>query len=151
MGDVLAYFNEACILISAIVMGFGWYHIRKGHRETHRRLMLTGVTFAALFFITYVAKTIFIGDSTFGGPKSVAPFYYGFLQTHSILATVAAIFGIVTLVYAFKQRFARHKKVGPWTVSIWFVTAATGLTVFIMLYIAFPAGHTTGLWRAWIG
>ncbi|MDP9729120.1 DUF420 domain-containing protein [Alicyclobacillus tolerans] len=151
MGLFLAYFNEACILISAALFGIGWYQIRQGRQLLHKRLMLTGSTFAALFFITYVLKTIFIGDTAFGGPKSMANFYYAFLQTHSILATVAAIFGIVTLVFAFRMNFAKHRKVGPWTVVIWFITAATGLTVFILLYIAYPIGPTTNLFKAWMG
>ncbi len=151
MNIFLSYFNEACIISSAIVFSFGWYQIRRKRIETHRRLMLTGSVLAALFFITYVLKTIVIGDTEFGGPKSVSPFYYTFLQSHSVLATIAAIFGIVTLTYAFKGRFSRHRRVGPWTVTIWFVTAATGLTVFILLYIAYPPGPTTNLFRAFIG
>ncbi|QSO46835.1 DUF420 domain-containing protein [Alicyclobacillus mengziensis] len=148
---VLSYFNEACIISSAIVFAFGWMHIRKKRVETHRRFMITGSILASLFFITYVLKTFLIGDTAFGGPKHVASFYYAFLQSHSILATVAAILGIITLTWAFKARFERHRRIGPWTVTIWFITAATGLTVFILLYIAFPPGPTTNLWRAWIG
>lgn len=148
---VLSYFNELCIVSSAVVFGFGWASIRRQRVETHRRLMLTGSALAALFFITYVLKTFLIGDTAFGGPKSVASFYYIFLQSHSVLATVAAILGIITLVFAFRGRFQKHRRIGPWTVTIWFITAATGLTVFILLYLAFPPGPTTNLLRAFLG
>lgn len=147
----LAYFNEACIIISAILMAFGWKFIRQKKIETHRRFMLSGSIFAALFFLTYAAKTVFIGDNTFGGPKSADPYYYSFLQAHSILATIAAILGIITLTYAFRQKFSTHRKIGPWTVVIWFITAATGLTVFILLFVAYQPGPATGLWHAWVG
>lgn len=148
---LLSYFNEACIIASAIMFAFGWAYIRKNRVRTHRRFMLAGSVLASLFFITYVLKTLLIGDTAFGGPKDVASVYYPFLQAHSILATVAAVSGIITLVLAFKRRFRRHRSIGPWTVTIWFITAATGLTVFILLYIAFPPGPTTNLFRAWIG
>lgn len=147
----LSYFNEACIISSAICFAFGWGYIRKHRVRTHRRLMLTGSVLAALFFITYVAKTIFIGDTLFGGPKSLKGFYYAFLQSHSVLATIAAILGVITLVYAFKARFRRHRKIAPWTVVIWFITAATGLTVFLLLYVFYTPGQTAGLLNAWLG
>lgn len=151
VGTLLGAINQAFIVASAIVMGFGWYHIRKGNVDVHRRLMLTGSALAVLFFLSYVAKTIFVGDTTFGGPNSWRVGYQVFLQSHSILATVAAVLGIITLVLAFRQRFGRHRKIGPWTVSIWFVTAATGVTVFLLLYVVFPPGPTTNVLRAWLG
>lgn len=151
MAVAMAYINEAFILSSAIVMAFGWYFIRRRNVEVHRRLMLTGSILAALFFITYVLKTVIFGDTTFGGPKTWKTPYQVFLQAHSILATVAAILGIVTLTFAFKSRFSSHRKIGPWTTSTWFVTAVTGFLVFLMLYIVFPQGDTTNVFRAWLG
>ncbi len=72
METVLPWINEAFIISSAIVFGFGWWQIRRGHRETHRRLMITGSILAALFFISYVFKTVVVGDTTFGGRKSTS-------------------------------------------------------------------------------
>lgn len=151
MAVAMAYINEAFILSSAVVMAFGWYFIRRRNVEVHRRLMLTGSTLAALFFITYVLKTVIFGDTTFGGPSGWKAPYQVFLQAHSILATVAAVLGIITLTFAFKSRFSSHRKIGPWTTSIWFVTAATGFAVFLLLYIVFPEGTTTNVFRAWLG
>lgn len=147
----LSYFNEACIISSAIVFAFGWRSIRRRKVHLHRRLMLTGSVLAALFFITYVVKTIFVGDTMFGGPKSMKTFYYVFLQAHSVLATVAAVLGVITLVFAFRARFRKHRRIGPWTVTVWFVTAATGLTVFLLLYIMYTPGQTAGLMHAYLG
>lgn len=151
MSVILAYINEAFIVGSAIVMGFGWYFIRRRNVEVHRRLMLTGSVFAALFFITYVLKTVLFGDTTFAGPKQWHTPYQVFLQSHSILATVAAILGVITLTFAFRGRFSSHRKIGPWTASIWYVTAATGLMVFLLLYVIFPGGSTANVFRAWLG
>ncbi|SFU87089.1 DUF420 domain-containing protein [Alicyclobacillus macrosporangiidus] len=147
----LPYFNEACILASAVAMALGWFQIRRRRVEAHRRLMLTGVVLAALFFVTYVAKTLLIGDTAFGGPERWRLPYQVFLQVHSVLATVAAILGIITLRAAYRENFSLHRRIGPWTASIWFITAASGLVVFLLLYIIFPPGPTTDLFRAWIG
>lgn len=151
MAVAMAYINEAFILSSAVVMAFGWYFIRRRNVDVHRRLMLTGSILAALFFITYVVKTIVFGDTTFGGPSTWKTSYQVFLQAHSILATVAAVLGIITLTFAFKSRFTSHRKIGPWTTSIWFITAVTGFMVFLLLYIVFPQGETTNVFRAWLG
>jgi putative membrane protein len=151
MNLAVSYLNEAFIISSAIVMAFGWMKIRQGKKQVHRRLMLTATILASLFFISYVLKTVIIGDTMFGGPKGIQPAYQVFLQAHSILATVAAIMGIVTLRYALKEIFGKHKKIARWTVITWFVTAATGLVVFILLYVVYPMGPTTNVFRAWIG
>lgn len=151
METVLPWINEFFIISSAVVFGFGWREIRRGHREAHRRLMITGSFLAAFFFISYVLKTVLIGDTSFGGPNKYKLAYQTFLQIHSILATVAAILGVITLTYALKSIFSRHRKIGPWTVVIWFITAATGLAVFLMLYIIYPQGPTTNMFQAWVG
>jgi len=148
---ILAYINESFILLSAVVMAFGWRAVLKKRLVAHKRLMLLGSILAAAFFFTYVLKTVVVGDTEFNGPHSAKVPYQIFLQSHSILATVAAIMGIITLWYAFRKNFGKHRKIGPWTVSLWFVTAATGLMVFLLLYIIYVPGPTTSIWRAWIG
>jgi putative membrane protein len=65
-----------------------------------------------------------------------------FLFFHIILATVAAIFGITTLTLAFRERFAKHRKWGRVTSVTWFFTAITGVTVYTLLYLMYPGGHT---------
>ncbi|QQE79945.1 DUF420 domain-containing protein [Alicyclobacillus sp. SO9] len=151
MGQAMAWINEAFIISSAIVMAFGWRMIRQGKKEVHKRLMLTASVLAALFFITYVLKTVIFGDTMFGGPTSIEPAYQGFLQVHSVLATVIAILGIITLRFAFKGVFHKHRKIALWTVNGWFITAATGLVVFLLLYVVYPPGPTTNVLHAWLG
>lgn len=143
--------DEAFILLSAITMAVGWYFIRRKQVAVHRALMLTGSAFAVMFFLLYLARTVFIGDTTFGGPARWRPAYYAFLQSHSVLATVAAVLGIITLTLAFRKNFRRHRKFGPWTLVIWFITAITGTAVYLLLYVIYPSGSTTSLLHAWLG
>ncbi|MGC8487546.1 MAG: DUF420 domain-containing protein [Clostridia bacterium] len=136
--------NEAFILTSAVLIGFGWYAIRHGHVRWHRRLMFLGSVSASLFFLSYVFKTVVLGDTSFGGPPHLKPVYTVFLDIHTTLATVVAIMGILTWRRALRWRFTLHRKIAPWTAGGWMVTAATGLTVFLLLYVIFPPGPTTG-------
>jgi putative membrane protein len=136
--------NEAFILTSAVLIGAGWWAIRHKHVRWHRRLMFLGSLSASLFFLSYVFKTVVLGDTSFGGPRGLLPVYTTFLDIHTTLATFIAILGIITWRRALRRRFALHKKIAPWTAGGWMVTAATGLTVFLLLYVIFPSGPTTG-------
>ncbi|MCL6443526.1 MAG: DUF420 domain-containing protein [Alicyclobacillus sp.] len=151
MAIAMPTFNIACIVASAICMAIGWRFIRQGRREAHRRMMLIGSVLAALFFIGYMTKTVLVGDTSFGGPAGWRAAYQTFLQIHSVLATVAGVLGIVTLVFAFRGVFRRHRKVGPWTLVIWFITAFSGVMVYLLLYVVFPPGPTTNMFHAWWG
>jgi putative membrane protein len=147
----LAYLNEAFMILSALCVALGWYHIRRGRRAVHRRFMLAGSYLAAAFFISYVLHTLLVGDTSFGGPAAWRIPYLTFLQIHTILATVAAVLGIITLTYALRSNFSKHRRVAPWTAVSWFIAATMGLGVFLMLYIVFPSGPTTNLFRAILG
>jgi putative membrane protein len=146
--DDLPVLNEAFMISSGLSIAAGWYYIRRRRVDVHRRLMLAGTALAAAFFAGYALRTLLVGDTSFGGPAGLRPAYMGFLQAHSLLATVAAVLGVVTLRRALRGRFAQHRRIGPWTASLWFVTVATGLVVFMLLYVLFPPGPTTDLWRA---
>ncbi len=105
--------------------------------------MLIGSAFGAAFFVSYVLSTFIIGDVLYGGPHKYATSYQTFLQVHVTLATLAAVLGVVTLRFAFRRRFGRHRKVAPWTATLWLVSAASGLAVFLLLFVIFPSGAST--------
>ncbi|MEX2414711.1 MAG: DUF420 domain-containing protein [Paenibacillaceae bacterium] len=149
--QLMPLISTICIAISGTLVGIGWYMIVKGRRETHRRFMVAGALFAALFFIIYVSKTVFIGSTKFGGPEDLKIVYLIFLLIHIGLATIAAVFGIITLYLAKKERFIKHKKLGRYTATIWLITAPTGILVYTLLYILYPGGETGGLIDAIIG
>lgn len=151
MSFILPTISTSCIAISAVLVGFGWRKIAKGNRESHQKFMLSGAVFALTFFVIYVSKTLFVGNTQFGGPDDLRPVYLAFLLFHIGLATVAGAFGLVTIGLAFRKNFARHRKVGPITASIWFAAAVTGLMLYTLLYIMFPGGETTGLINAIFG
>ncbi len=144
----LADFNEFCLLASAAAVARGWWLIRRRRVEAHRRAMLLASVLASCFFLSYAAKTVLIGDTTFGGPGHLLTAYLVFLQIHVTLATVAAILGVLTLRRALRGQFARHRAIAPWTAAMWFVATGTGLVVFLLLYVFFAPGPTTNVLRA---
>jgi len=144
MSTLLPLLSAVFIAISGILVAFGWYHIVRGHRETHQKFMVAGAIFALIFFIIYLSRTIFIGNTTFSesGPEAMKVAYYIFLLCHIVLATVSAVFGIVTLTLAYKKNFSKHRKVGRWTATMWLITAPSGVMVYLLLYVFYPGGTT---------
>ncbi len=143
--SVLPAISTSFIAISAILVAIGWRLIVKKKREAHQKVMLWAAITALVFFIIYMSRTIFVGNTEWGGPDSLETVYLVFLLFHIVLATVAAVFGITTLTLAFRKKFAKHRKWGRTTAVIWFVTAITGITVYLLLYQMYPGGHTKPL------
>ncbi|NMP23225.1 DUF420 domain-containing protein [Sulfobacillus harzensis] len=146
--QIWPWINEGFMIVSALLILSGWIYIRRGQRDTHRKLMLAGATFATAFFISYVLRTLLVGDTTYNGPKALAAPYQVFLQAHATLATVAAVLGIITIRRALLGRFQLHRRIAPWTASVWMIAAASGLVVFLLLYVIYSPGPTTNLFRA---
>jgi putative membrane protein len=131
------------MLASAFSIAIGWYYVRHHNIHAHRRMMLIGAAFGSAFFVSYALSTLMIGDSLYGGPHRYAGGYQTFLQIHVTLATAAAVFGVLTLRFAFRRAFRKHRKVAPWTAVLWLISAASGLAVFLFLFVIFPTGPST--------
>lgn len=145
MTHLLPAISTFFIVVSAVFVAIGWRLILQGKKKEHKKVMLWGAFFALVFFIIYLSKTVFLGNTTFGGPDNLKLIYHIFLLFHIVLATTAAVFGITTILLAFNEKFSKHRKFGRFTAVIWFITAVTGVTVYVLLYVMYPGGETKGL------
>lgn len=148
---ILPTVSTLFIVLSALTVAIGWWQIKQRKFETHKKTMIMAAIFALIFFLIYATRTVFLGNSSFGGPNNVKVYYTIFLIFHITLATVGAIFGIVTLFAGFKKNFSRHRKLGPITSIIWFFTAITGVAVYLLLYVFYKGGETTSVIKAILG
>ncbi|WP_214628201.1 DUF420 domain-containing protein [Paenibacillus agaridevorans] len=139
------------IVLSATLVAFGWRLAVKRKLEQHQKMMVCAAIAAILFFIIYASRTFIIGSTPYNGPDGLKPYYLVFLLFHITLATVAAVFGITTIVLGYKKKFARHRKLGRLTSIIWFITAITGTAVYSILYVLYPAADAKPLFEAIFG
>lgn len=139
---ILPTISTSFIVLSAVLVAIGWILIIKGKREAHKKVMISGAIAALCFFVIYMSRTIFVGNTAWGGPDDLEIYYRVFLIFHITLATVAAVFGITTLTLGFKAKYAKHRKWGKVTSIMWFFTAITGVAVYTLLYLLYPGGHT---------
>ncbi len=139
------------IVLSAIFVAIGWNLIRKKKIEAHKKMMLAAAVSAILFLIIYVSRSIFVGNTAFGGPDNLKIYYTVFLIFHICLATTGAILGVVTIRAGLKNNLVIHRKIGPITSVIWFFTAITGVAVYLLLYVFYKGGETTSVIKAILG
>jgi putative membrane protein len=153
MSTILPLLSTIFIATSGILVAIGWYQILKGRRELHQKFMVSGAIFALVFFLIYVSRTIFIGNTAFSesAPVAIRDAYYVFLLCHIIFATTSGIFGIITLLFAYKKKFAKHKKIGRYTAVMWLITSPSGVMVYLLLYIMYPGGSTKPVIDAILG
>jgi putative membrane protein len=138
MHTILPLISTLCVSTSAVFVAIGWRLILRGEKEKHKRVMLTAAGFALAFFIVYTTRTVVSGNVSFGGPDYLRIPYLVFLWVHIILSTVSAVYGIVTITLAFREVFEKHRKLGRITAIMWFITAISGLLVYILLYVMYP-------------
>jgi uncharacterized membrane protein YozB (DUF420 family) len=124
---------------SAVLIGGGYYCIKSGRREAHKRMMLTAFVTSTLFLTSYLYYHLILraGVTHFRGEGVWRPIYFAILLSHTFLAVVVVPFILVTLYRALKGNFVRHKAVARYTFPIWLYVSVTGVVIYVMLYKIF--------------
>ncbi len=148
---ILPTISTVFIVLSAITVAIGWVQIKQKKRDLHQKTMTLAAIFAVIFFVIYASRTIFIGNTAFGGPEDLKIYYTIFLVFHIMLATTGAVCGLTMLWTGYKGHFKKHRKLGPTTSVIWFITGITGVLVYLLLYVFYEGGETTSVLKAILG
>ncbi len=124
---------------SAILIGSGFYLIKRRRINAHKRVMIAAFVTSTLFLISYLYYHLVLraGITHFQGHGLSRPLYFTILISHTILAVVVVPFILVTLARALKGKFARHKAIAPYTFTIWMYVSVTGVVIYLMLYKIF--------------
>lgn len=148
---ILPTISTTFIVLSGITVAIGWWQISQRKIETHKKTMTIAAVFALIFFIIYASRTVFVGNTAFGGPDDIKIYYTIFLIFHITLATLGAVLGVLSLISGYKNKLAFHRKLGPFTSIVWFCTAITGVAVYLLLYVFYHGGDTTSMIKAILG
>jgi uncharacterized membrane protein YozB (DUF420 family) len=124
---------------SAVLIGTGYYFVKQGRRQAHKRMMIAAVVTSTLFLISYLYYHVVLraGVTHFRGEGVWRPVYYSILLSHTFLAVVVVPLVLITLSRALKGNFARHKAIARYTFPIWMYVSVTGVVIFVMLYKIF--------------
>jgi putative membrane protein len=130
---------NACLnATSAILLSFGYIHIRRERQAAHRNCMIAAFITSTLFLISYLYYHYHARTTHFVNPSWFRPFYLTLLLTHTLLAVIIVPLIFVTFSRAFKQRFERHKAIARWTWPLWMYVSVTGVIIYLILYQIFP-------------
>ena len=136
---VLPTVNAVLNSICTVLLVAGYFFISRRNVSAHRACMVAAFTTSVLFLISYLTYHFYHGATGFKGTGWVRPLYFTILITHTILAAIIVPFVLVTLYRAWKNEFARHRKVARWTLPMWLYVSVTGVVVYLMLYHWFPS------------
>ncbi len=125
---------------SALFLLLGWFSVRGGRIERHRRWMLTAAATSTVFLASYVAYHLRVGSVRFTGQGTVRTVYFSILLTHTVLAIVIVPFVLRTLYLGLKRQDDRHRRIARWTFPMWLYVSVTGVVVYWMLYRLYPPG-----------
>ena len=125
-----AALNAAC----AALLVAGYFLIRSGRREAHRRVMLAALATSGAFLVSYLTYHFQVGSVRFTGQGPVRTLYFAILISHTILAAAIVPLVLVTVARARGARFEAHRKLARITLPLWLYVSVTGVVVYWMLY-----------------
>jgi uncharacterized membrane protein YozB (DUF420 family) len=131
-----AFFNG----LAGVFLAFGFYFVKRGKVIAHRNCMIAAVCSSALFLAGYLTYHIVLngGVTRFHDPAWFKPIYLTILVTHLILAIAIVPMILITLTFAIRQQFDKHKRIARWTWPLWMYVSVTGVLIYLLLYQIFP-------------
>jgi uncharacterized membrane protein YozB (DUF420 family) len=126
--------NATLNATSAILLTIGWFCIRRGRIQAHKRAMIAAFLMSACFLISYLIYHAHIGSKPFPGTGVLRIVYFSILIPHVILAAVVLPFQVITLRLGLRRQDAKHRAFATWTLPVWWFVSVTGVIVYVMLY-----------------
>jgi len=126
--------NAVLNATSAVLLGTGYWLIRSGRREAHRRVMLAALATSTAFLISYLVYHFQVGSVRYTGTGPLRAVYLLILLTHTVLAAVNVPLVIVTVTRALRARYVEHRRIARWTLPVWAYVSVTGVVIYLMLY-----------------
>ena len=145
MESSLPTLNAGLNLTACVFLCLGLYFVKRERLRSHAACMLTATVVSAAFLVSYLIyhfKVIpEVGHTPFRHAGAIRVAYYAMLISHILLAAVNLPLILMTLWWAFRRNWTRHKRIARWTWPIWFYVSITGVVVYVALYhLNPPAG-----------
>lgn len=119
--------------ITAFFLILALLAIKNKNRKNHELFIKICLVLSLLFLVMYVAYHMTSDPTPFGGSGAAKYIYYFILISHIILSVLVIPMVLVSYLYAWEEKFEKHKKLTRFTWPIWFYVAVTGVVVFLMI------------------
>ena len=130
-----AFLNGA----SGVFLLVGFWFIKNKNKNAHRVCMLSAFITSIVFLGCYLFYHFHAGVLHFAGQGWIRPVYFTLLISHTLLAVCVPVLAIITLRWAIKGNFAKHRAIARITFPVWLYVSVTGVMVYWMLYHLYPS------------
>jgi uncharacterized membrane protein YozB (DUF420 family) len=132
--SALPSLNAVLNTTSALLLVTGWWLIRSGRRDAHRRAMIAAFAASSLFLVSYLVYHAQVGSVRFAGQGAIRTVYFTLLLSHTVLAVLIVPLVLATLSRALRGRFDAHRRLARYTLPLWLWVSVSGVLVYWMLY-----------------
>ena len=132
--SVLTAMNASLNAASAILLMAGFVFIKRKNISAHKICMLSAAFTSTLFLISYLYYHTYHGLTRFRGVGAIRAIYFSILISHTVLSVVQVPLLVMTLFWAFRSRFDKHKAIARITLPVWLYVSVTGVVVYVILY-----------------
>jgi len=137
--NIFPVLNASLNGASAVLIAGGRALIRRQNVRLHRACMIAAVATSSLFLASYLYYHAHVHSVHFPGQGWVRPVYFTILISHTLLAATVIPLVVLSLNYALRGRFDRHRRIVRWTYPVWLYVSITGVVVYVMLYQIYGA------------
>lgn len=135
----LATTDAALNATAAVLLLIGLALIKGRREQAHKWTMLAAFAVSSVFLGCYLTYHLTNKPVPFGGQGLIRPVYFAILISHITLALTVPPLAIATIYFGLRDRRAVHRRLAPWTFSIWLYVSVTGVLVYVLLYHLYPA------------
>jgi len=130
----LPLINASLNALTGVLLLSGFGAIRLGNVLVHRALMTSAMASSVAFLASYVTYHLFSpGPTHYQGQWRAL--YFAILITHIVLAAVILPFAMHTWIRGFTGQIPAHKRMAPRTLAAWLYVSASGVAIYVMLYL----------------
>lgn len=119
--------------LAAVLIVAGVVAIKGGKRQLHWTLMISAFASSTLFLVGYLTYHYIHGDTRYEGP--MRGLYLALLASHVILSIPVVPAALSAFYFAWRKRFAVHKRITKILTPIWLYVSVTGVLVYVVLHV----------------
>jgi putative membrane protein len=153
----LVHVNAALNATATVLLLAGFWFIKRGRIEAHKRTMLATFGVSVVFLACYVYYHAQVGSVKFTQRGAIWYVYIAILASHVILAATVPFLAVRQIYLGFRALGCcskadsqaeqlqiaagyrdKHVRLARWTFPIWLYVSVTGVVVYVMLYHIWP-------------
>jgi len=136
--NVLSHVIAGINSLTIVLLGLGWFWIRRGHVDKHPVCMMAAFMLIMVFLVLYLIKTGGGGRKEFVGPFLPRMIYFVMLAVHILLSIVSVPLVLYTLILGGTRSIDRvpaspHAAVGRFAAGAWMISLVLGIAAYVLL------------------